>query len=471
MSELLNTLDRAKMTGLHRRLAWSAGLGIFLDGYDLVIIGAALVQIAPQWHLTPWQIGQIGSQALWGSLVGSLLAGHIADRWGRKAIYLLDLATFFVAALLCSLSCSFISLGVFRFILGIGIGADYPLSATYMAEFMPANRRGGVITWTFGLWPVGAIVAGLVGYLLLRVAGADAWRWMLALGALPALFVLYLRRNLPESPRWYLRHNDPKAAGEVLKRVVPELTQPEIDAMIEAQRAVIVRPKVSPLALFHPRYLRSTLFVCVPWFLMDVAGYYIVVYKPQLLSHLGYKTHESQILWSAIINLAYPFGFIPLALLVDKIGRIWPQIIGFVGGALALVFVVFAGDTHPEIAFFGLLFNNFVLGFGPGSTTYILASEVYPTDVRATGHGFATAFSRSGAWLSTALCPSLAAWLGTSFLLWLLAGTYVAGAIATWIFRVQTASKPLIEEEQHPGPNPSLQPVPLYVSQGSGEVS
>ncbi|HMD54176.1 MAG TPA: MFS transporter, partial [Phycisphaerae bacterium] len=463
---------------------------------------------------TPLQTGEIGGVALFGQLVGSFFGGYISDLWGRKAIYLLDLATFFVAALLCAGAWSFLSLYIFRFILGIGIGADYPLSATYMAEFMPANRRGGIITWTFGLWPVGAIVAGLVGYLLLRIAGAEAWRWMFAIGALPALFVLYLRRDLPESPRWYLRRNDPDSAAAVLKRMVPELTQPQIDAMIETQRAIIVqRPKILPaelfnwrylrsnifillpwFKLFNKRYLRSTLLVCVPWFLMDVAGYFIVIYKPQLLSHLGYKTHESQILWSAIINFAYPFGFIPLALLVDKIGRIWPQIIGFVGGALALVFVVFAGDSHPEIAFLGLLFNNFALGFGPGSTTYILPSEVYPTDVRATGHGFATAFSRVGAWLSATYCLPLAVWLGTAsnpvrllsahlypplealsglgYLLCILAIVYLAGAVTTWIFRVQTASKPLIEEEHlHPGPGPSLQPVPEYVSQGSDEIS
>ena len=242
MSRILQRMDQARMTGLHRRLAWAAGLGIFLDGYDLVIIGVALVQLHSLWHLASNQIGWLGSAALAGSFVGALAGGRIADRLGRKAIYLIDLATFFVAAMLCGLSWNIASLVIFRFLLGVGIGADYPLSATYMAEFIPSRKRGAVITWAFGLWMVGAIIAGLVGYVFLYDP-ANGWRWMFILGALPALLVVYLRGTLPESPRWYLRHNRPEAAAAVVARLDPTITPAQMERILAQEKTALTQKK------------------------------------------------------------------------------------------------------------------------------------------------------------------------------------------------------------------------------------
>ncbi len=466
MSSLLESMDNAPMNPLHRRLAWSAGLGIFLDGYDLVIIGSVLLLLTPQWHINTYEMGYLGSAALAGAFVGALAGGHIADRFGRKAIYLIDLMTFFVAAILCAAAWNITALIIFRFILGMGIGADYPISATYMAEFMPKHKRGGVITWTFGLWTGGAIFAGIVGFTLVHW-GPWAWRLMFLVGALPALLVVWMRRKLPESPRWYLRRGETQKAVQVLRQVDPTISDGEMAEILRQQAQAIATPRAPVWTLFSRRFLRSTLFVCIPWFIMDLVGYYVTIYTPQILGHLGFHGSSSKILGQMILSTSFLVGYIPLALYIDKIGRIVPQIIGFVGGGIGLAIVGFTalhvpmravlhnGIVHEipvfgagaiMIIFAGMLISQILNSFGPGNTTYVLASEVYPTDVRATGHGFATAFSRLGAVASTFFLPPIAHWIGTPMLMLYLAAGSVMGGVFTWLFRVDTTNKALVQE-------------------------
>lgn len=453
------------MTKLHRRLVWAAGLGIFLDGYDLVIIGVVLLQIKTQWHLGPHQMGILGSAALAGAFVGAMAGGRIADRYGRKAVYIIDLLTFLVAAILCGLSWNIYSLAIFRFILGVGVGADYPLSATYLAEFMPARRRGSILSWTFGLWVFGAIAAGIIGFICL-LDPTNGWRWMFMFGALPATLVVYLRGNLPESPRWYLRNNQPEKAAQVIARLNPGIDSAEIQRMV---RQLPQQPSahVNPLRLFLPPLLRSTLLVCLPWFLMDLVGYYLTIYTPLILGQLGFGSAGARVLGGAILNMSFLIGYIPLALFIDRIGRIWPQIIGFLGSAAALwlvgmasvhvhhvahsvaghtTFVMVATGGTLAVIFIGMLLSQISNSFGPGNTTYILASEVYPTDVRATGHGFATAFSRLGAVASTYFLPMVQVHMTQQHFFFLLGALSVIGAALTWIFRVNTTAKPLLQD-------------------------
>lgn len=466
MSKLLDHMNNASVTALHRRLAWSAGLGIFLDGYDIMIIGAVLLLLKPQWHLNAHAVGWLGSAALAGAFAGAFIGGRIADRFGRKAIYLIDLITFFCAAVLCACAWNIVSLVAFRFMLGVGIGADYPLSATYMAEFMPTVKRGGIITWTFGLWTAGAIFAGLVGFVAVHL-GPWAWRLMFLIGAAPALLVVWLRRTLPESPRWYVWRGQIEKAMSVLQRLVPGLTDSEHSEIIKAHMQTFSTPVPPVRVLFGRRFLRATLFVCLPWFMMDLVGYYLTIYIPQILGHLGFHGSPAKLLGSMILSASFLIGYIPLALWVDRIGRVWPQIVGFVGGGVGLAIVgltamhaptktLIHGTTVEHVAIFsstaivvmfaGMLFSQILNSFGPGNTTYLLASEVYPTDVRATGHGFATAFSRLGAVASTFFLPAIAHNIGTPVLMLWLAGGSVLGGVLTWVLRVETTCQPLMQE-------------------------
>ncbi|AIA54982.1 MULTISPECIES: MFS transporter [Acidithiobacillus] len=438
MSAVFTTLDEQSITRRHRRVLWASGLGIFLDGYDLSIMAIALIVLKDQWHPSSAALGLLGTAALVGALVGGLLGGPIADRFGRKTIYLIDIAAFFFAALLSGFAWDIASLVAFRFLLGLGVGADYPLSSTYMAEFMPKDRRGAVMTWIFGLWMGGAVVSSLVGLALLHT-GPDAWRWMLASGALPAILVLWMRRNLPESPRWYLRRGRVADAERVVAWLAPQLSAAERRAALEETAAAMEGARRhSWLDLFGKRYLKLTLYACIPWFMMDVMGYALAIFLPLMLLHLGLKTNEQAVIGNTLFSLAFVIGWIPLALLIDRIGRRRAQIIGFLGDALGLglvgVLLVALGEPPFWAVATGLLLFQISNSFGPGTTTWIIPTELYPTELRASGHGFATAVSRLGAATSVFLLPTIQATLGEAGLLFLLAGAGGVGVVTTlWL--------------------------------------
>lgn len=442
-NSMIGHLDQLKITNLHRRIYWSAGLGIFLDGYDLSIIAVVLLVLGKQWALTVADKSWLGTATIAGSFLGSLIGGHVADRFGRKAIYLIDILTFLFAAIMCGLAWSVASLVFFRLILGVGVGADYPLSATYLAEFLPTRKRGSVMVWVFALWMAGAVVSALVGWALLH-AGPTAWRWMFITGAVPALSIVWLRRNLPESPRWYLLRGRAEEAAAVVRRLDPSLTDAEADRMIARERRKIEKPADISM-LFTNRYIRLTLLATIPWFLMDVSGYAIGVYLPTILKSLG-MSKEHAMLGNAAFGAISVIGIAALAATVDRIGRIGPQIWGFVGDAAGLGLVAFAAFRHSPSLYWvgaGIIVYQIANSYGPGNTTWMLPAELYPTEIRATGHGFATAFSRLGAVTSVFLLPRLTAALGLPAVMAILAASAVLGAITTAVFSVEPGQKAL----------------------------
>ncbi|MGH8372040.1 MAG: MFS transporter [Gammaproteobacteria bacterium] len=448
MSAILERLDRAGIGRLHRRSAWAAGLGIFLDGYDLSIIAVALILLKPQWQLGPFQTGLLGAAALAGAFIGGLLGGPLADRYGRKAIYLLDIATFLIAALASGFAWDVASLVAIRFILGIGVGADYPLSATYLVEFLPRARRGRISIWVFALWMGGAAVSSAVGLALLPL-GEHAWRIMLASGALPAFAVLWLRNNLPESPRWYLRRGRVEDAVRVLGELDPSLTEAEAHALLASESKHNVQPMAPWRSLFKPPYRRRTLFITLPWFLVDVMSYSFGIYAPLLLMELGLHGKVQSVIGNTVLDIVSLVGTALLAFTVDRSGRLKAQIWGFLGDGIGLALIgVFALRGEPPLAIliFGLVFWQVANSYGPGNTCWLFPVELFPTDLRASAHGVATAVSRVGALVAVLLLPVIQEWLGNAGLMLLFALVAILGAtLSAWLGE-ETMQKPLQQE-------------------------
>ncbi|PKY11158.1 MFS transporter, partial [Acidithiobacillus marinus] len=367
-----------------------------------------------------------------GAALGGLIGGRIADRFGRKVLYLIDVATFFIAAIVSGFAWDVTSLIVLRFVLGIGVGMDYPLSSSYIAEFMPKMQRGSGLSWAFTLWMIGAAVSAVVGLLLLQT-GPEAWRWMFVSGALPALAVLWLRRNLPETPRWYIAHNRPEDALRVLRQISPEVDEATLHAAMADQQKD-ERPLRAWATLFQSSWLRRTLLILLPWMMMDISGYGLIIYLPTLLGSFGVHSHTAALIWNIIFDLVALGGIALLALTTRRLGRLLPQNIGF---ALDVLFLGTLGlvalFTAPPlwllaIALFGYTFAN---NFGPGSTTWFLPVELFPTDLRASAHGLATACSRVAAATSVFLLPSVHAAVGDGWLMLILASTALLGLIVT----------------------------------------
>ena len=200
-------LDEAPLSMFHLRTVLTAGMGFFTDAYDLFIIGAALTLIGKVWHPSAVATGLLGSTSLIAAFVGAFLFGRLADVYGRKAVYGVEAALMAAAAIASAFAPSIVWLIIFRFILGIGIGGDYPVSAVLMSEYANRRDRGKLVTMVFSMQALG-LLAGPIVAMTLLASGIHpdlAWRLMLGLGALPAAAVIYFRRTMPESPRYVAR--------------------------------------------------------------------------------------------------------------------------------------------------------------------------------------------------------------------------------------------------------------------------
>lgn len=207
LKKLSTAIDEAPLSIFHFKALFTSGMGFFTDAYDLFIIGIVLVLVQQQWHLNSFQVSLLGSATLFSTLLGAVIFGRIADVLGRKAVYGLEALIMVIAAFASAFSINFWCLLVFRFLLGFGIGGDYPVSAVIMSEYSNRTNRGFLVSLVFSMQALGLIVGPMVALTLLA-SGVNhdlAWRIMLGLGALPALAVIQLRRSMPESPRFVAR--------------------------------------------------------------------------------------------------------------------------------------------------------------------------------------------------------------------------------------------------------------------------
>jgi MFS family permease len=203
MPALDNAGATVGLTRMQKRVWFLSAMGIFLDGFDLFIIGIALPLIAVEMHANSWVQGLIGAAAVIGAIGGALTLGRLADVFGRRLLFVVDLAIFAVSSLLSAISWSVTSLITFRFLVGVGVGADYPIAAAYLAEFMPAQTRGRMLVAAFSFQAFGMLAGAGTGIaILLTHQGSGAWRWMLAAGLIPTLALVVARSGVPESEHW-----------------------------------------------------------------------------------------------------------------------------------------------------------------------------------------------------------------------------------------------------------------------------
>ncbi len=219
MSVSKRSVEDAPLNAFHRKLTvYSAG-GPFLDGYVLSIIGVAMLQITNALQLSAFWEGLIAASALIGVFLGGFLGGWFTDKYGRKVLYLVDLIAivgFSVAQFWVE---SAWALFAWRLLIGIAVGADYPIATSLLAEFLPRKQRGPLLAAMVLMWFAGAAAAYMVGELLLRVGGDDGWRWVLASALVPGALFLIARSGTPESPRWLLSKGRTAEADAVIKRV------------------------------------------------------------------------------------------------------------------------------------------------------------------------------------------------------------------------------------------------------------
>ena len=327
--------DDLKFSSIHRRiLLWGSG-GPFLDGYVLVMIGVALEQLTPALKLDADWIGLLGAGTLAGLFVGTSLFGYISDKVGRRKMFLIDIIAIGVISVATMFVSSPVELLVMRVLIGIVIGADYPIATSMITEFSSTRQRAFSISFIAAMWYVGATCADLVGYWLYDVEGG--WRWMLGSAAIPCLLILIGRFELPESPRWLLRKGRVKECEEMMIKLFGEPV-----AFDEEQ------PQQTRFRdLFNRRHFPFVLFVAAIWTCQVIPMFAIYTFGPQIVGLLGLGVGKNAALGNVVISLFFMLGCIPPMLWLNTAGR-RPLLIG----SFAMMTLALAGPgvDVPEVA-------------------------------------------------------------------------------------------------------------------------
>ncbi|WDL95226.1 MFS transporter [Alicyclobacillus sp. ALC3] len=405
-------LNEAPLGLFHLRAVITAGLGFFTDAYDLFIIGAALSVIKTQWHLTSTQVGWVGSATLIATFVGAFLFGRLADVYGRKKLYGWEAGIMAVGAILSAFAPNVTWLIIFRILMGVGIGGDYPTSAVIMSEFSNTKDRGKTVGMVFSMQALGTLVGPVVAITLLGAGIPDhiAWRLMLGLGAIPALAVIYLRRTLPESPRYLAQV---RGDGAQAAKSIREYSDGLVTVDGAASR---VNRMTFGQFITNPKYLLMLLGTAGTWFVFDYAYYGNTISTNAILKlvspHLSLIQSESLSLM--IFAIAAVPGYILAFLSIDRIGHKRLQLIGFiVMGLMFLGIGVIPGIVShivPFIILYGI--SYFFAEFGPNTTTFVMAAEVFPVSMRTTGHGMSAGIAKIGAFIGVFIFPILSHKLG-----------------------------------------------------------
>jgi MFS transporter, putative metabolite transport protein len=351
-------------------------LGEFIDGYDLIVMGAALILLRPHFHLTPSQIGLLGGASFIGAAIGMVVFGDLSDRLGRRAIFVANLLFFVVFSIASAFVTSLPQLFVARFLVGIGVGMDVPTSMAYVSEISPRRRRGVLSGMVVNLtWVIGAMFSSLIALPLIQWTGADAWRWMFGLAAVPAALVLIGRQVLPESPRWLLLHGRTAEARKALASFGVEADD-ELLGRISARRG-------SYAELFRPPWRNRVLLVALAFMLNCIAGPLATIAAPFVFRSVGALSVTASLLFSAAVWFAGMLGLVTGGFLIDRIGRRRLLYLGTIPAACSALFM--------SLGYFSF---GFFLWLGPAFLFWVWSSELFPTHLRGRSQGFCNGLCR-----------------------------------------------------------------------------
>jgi MFS family permease len=455
------SLKSAPMTSMQWRIWGLAAAGKFFEGYAVFMTGVALPLIAREFGIGSAEKGIVSSASLFGILIGALFLGGLADYFGRKLMFIAEMILFCAFLALLILCSNFLSLAICLFGLGMSLGCDYPTAHMIISESIPSTSRGKLVLGAFAFQAIGALSGTVMGCLVLVLhPELDAWRWMYATALIPAVIVTLGRFFITESANWLVvRGQHDKAEVAVSKLLHRHPRYPSTVTLHRGEADLTVkdetRAKLSFAALFNSRNRRATIFASAPWFIQDLGTYGIGIFTPTILATaLGGGADHIRSLsdlvsdgilaakGAALITSLLIVGIAFAIALADSLGRIKLQIFGFLGCAVGLAIasfsIDFVGSTQVFLIFAGFMLFNFMTNIGPNAQTYLLAGEVFPTEVRGMGAGLAAAVAKIGAVMTAFLFPILIASIGTRFLLYGLVVTSVLGAVVTWIYRIET---------------------------------
>lgn len=435
ISSLTQRFDRAKLGSFHITLLLLAGSCWAWAAYGVTIVGFMLPALKSEWAVTASGLGALAGVGMLGMLAGSVIGGYLSDRFGRKRTLVFNMLYLGILFVTSSLSGSYLTLLVFRFFTGMGLGAILPAGGTLVAEFSPSRYRGVMVVLMNAFWGLGGTVASLIGYTLVLQSG---WRPALLFGGLSILSGLLIQFLLPESVRYLLGKGKDAEAEREADRVSLEFPYTE-DMLYNAQP--VTPPQRNLGGIWSAPYARITVSLWVMWISLNFLYQGVFIWMPTLLAGAG--GYDRSYLLTLIISLGQIPGTILVAYLADRFSRRKLVILslGLLGGAAILFGFGDSTGWVVAIGFLLMVFNGMAWGLA-----HPFSSELYPTQIRGQATGWATGIGRLGG----VIAPILIAWViqaggGTVFSFTILASAPIIAMIVLSRIRLETTGKSLEE--------------------------
>jgi MFS family permease len=460
-------LDRMPWTPRHTRITLALGAGWLFDSLEVNLVGGVINPMERYFHIGPLVAQFVFFSWLVGILLGAVAGGHLADRFGRRRMFVLTLLWYACLTVLTGLAPVIWAVIVLRFLTGIGVGAEYPIINAAIIEMIPAKHRGKIGAAVMNFWPLGGAASGLLSYFLLSTLGLDdriSWRLGFAAGGVIALVVLLMRRGLPESPRWLMS----QGRGADAEAIVAELEQHAdvIESARVAEPAAAQAPAVqetgerkSRVRELFTRY-RGRLILGGLLDLSEAFGYYGISALVTLVVFPGAHVPDSEIPFYLVLgNVGALAGGLTMTAWFDRLGRrrtvITTYLLAAAGiGVLALAT---ASGQASSVLIAYIAANAF--GTAAWTSAYPTFTELFPTPLRAVGVGASVGVGRVGAAFSVLIVTSAATGVSVTFGYLLVVLFWLVGAVAMLVFLlrggVEAARRPLDVVSGLPAPEPA----------------
>lgn len=432
---MLDQLDSIPWNKFHRKVSMALGLGWGMDAFEVTLIGSILGVLGPLWHLSGFILSAILGAWFAGIMLGALGFGLLADRFGRRAVFLASLVIYGGATFATAFAPGIAILLLLRFVAGVGVGAEYSAVNAAIAELIPSAKRGFAASFVMNFWSVGTLFAAFLSWLLFSLLPPDfAWRVVFACGGLVALSTLWLRRTLPESPRWLLAQGREVEAQAIVAAIQRGTTCLPNVGMRSGKFVRVKSHLVADLRALVTRHKAALALGCVLDF-AEAGGYYgLFAFLPlAVLPNLHLATTALPLFYMAG-SLGALLGGVIVSLLLDRLGR--KPVVSFCYGATAVACLGFAAaaPTGATPVIIGFVVVN-MLATASWVGAYPTFSELFPTNLRASGIGISVAVGRIGALMSPFLI-AYAGQTGVAAALAVLAGFWAIGflAMVVWLF-------------------------------------
>jgi MFS family permease len=443
--DVVNAVNSGAVRGGNERAIIFIALGgIFIDAYDFTSVAFGLKDISRTFGLSAWGEGIVAASIMVGALVGALFGGYLVDRLGRYKMFMADMLFFVVAAIGCAIAWNMESLTMFRFLMGLGIGLDFPVALAFIAEYSRRSGKGGRVT----LWqPVWYIATGTSFAVLLPLyflvpdsAHDNLWRWAVGFGAVPALVVLAVRRRyMDESASWAANQGDLAGAVQIMRKSfgANAVLAPESELVYPPPRP---KPSLAGYKeLWKPRYRSRTILAGIVGACQSMQYYAVGFFLPVIVAAFLAADRLNMITVPLLFNFLFGVtgGFLGAAL-TRKLGSWMLSLSGFAICFIALITLGLIGKPSNDamVIVAGLLLGAFVFfhSYGPGAQGMTMATLSYPTSLRGVGAGFGQAALRIGSTISLLLFPVLSQQFGTH-VFWIVALAPAIGIVALLLIR------------------------------------